>query len=272
MRIFKTLIIHSLLIFTAIGMIFPLLWMFLVSLHISPETYDSLGALLVAPYSFSNYVDALQSDDFGRYFLNSIIVGTAVTIGNVIFCLMTGYALARRSFFGKKAIFATVLGVLMLPQQMLMVPLYRIMTQFGWIDTWYALIIPWLVTPFGIFLTRQYIINLPTDIEDAARIDGAGEWRILFRITAPLCRPILTVLAIYTFLMNWNSFLYPFLFTNDAQYRTLPVGLAFYIGKQSIDWGHLMAGASISALPILLLFALFHKRIIEGLTAGALKE
>lgn len=267
-----TVTIHILLVVTAVGMIFPPLWMLMVSLHLSPEAYDSFGALLTAPYSFSNYADTLRSDDFGHYFLNSIIVGTTVTAGNIVFCLMAGYALARRSFFGKKAVFASVLGVLMLPQQTLMIPLYRIMTQFGWIDTWFSLIIPWLVTPFGVFLTRQYIMNLPAEIEDAARIDGAGEWRILFRITAPLCRPILTVLAIYTFLMNWNSFLYPFLFTNDAQYRTLPVGLAFYIGKQSIDWGHLMAGASISALPVLLLFTLFHKRIIEGLTAGALKE
>ena len=118
----------------------------------------------------------------------------------------------------------------------------------------------------------RIMAGLPADVEDAARIDGAGEWYILFRVVAPLCRPILTVLAIYTFLSNWNSFLYPFLFTNDEAYRTLPVGLAFYVGKQSIDWGHLMAGASISAVPVLLLFALFHKRIIEGLTAGALKE
>ena len=202
MRMLKTFFVHILLALTAIGMIFPLLWMLLVSLHISPESYDSFGALLAAPYSLSNYADALQSDDFGRYFINSIIVGIIVTTGNVVFCLMTGYALARRSFFGKRIVFASVLGVLMLPQQMLMIPLYRIMTQLGWIDTWYALIIPWLVTPFGVFLTRQYIMNLPTDIEDAARIDGAGEWRILFRIIAPLCRPILTVLAIYTLLIT----------------------------------------------------------------------
>jgi len=109
-------------------------------------------------------------------------------------------------------------------------------------------------------------------MEDAARIDGAGEWYILWRIVAPLCRPVLTVLAIYTFLSNWNSFLFPFLFTNDEAHRTLPVGLAFYLGKQSIDWGHLMAGASIAAAPILLLFVVFQRRIIEGLTAGALKE
>ena len=153
-----------------------------------------------------------------------------------------------------------------------MIPLYRLMVQFGWINTYWALIVPWMVTPFGIFLLRQYIQGLPTDIADAARIDGAGEWYILFRIVMPLCKPVLTVLGIYIFLGNWNSFLFPFLFTNEESMRTLPVGLAFYIGKQSIDWGHLMAGAGISAIPVLVLFIVFHKQIIQGLTAGALKE
>jgi multiple sugar transport system permease protein len=186
--------------------------------------------------------------------------------------LWAGYAFARRKFIGKTILFGAVLAVLMVPQQVIMIPLYRLMAEFGWINTYWALIVPWMVTPFGIFLVRQYILSMPGDIEDAARIDGAGEWHILFRIVMPLTRPVLTVLAIYIFLSNWNSFLYPFLFTNDEAHRTLPVGLAFYLGKQSIDWGHLMAGASISALPVFALFALFQRRIIEGLTAGALKE
>jgi multiple sugar transport system permease protein len=146
------------------------------------------------------------------------------------------------------------------------------MVEIGWINTYYALIIPWLVTPFGVFLVIQYIKSLPSEMEDAARIDGAGEWYIIFRIVMPLSKPILTVLAIYVFLTNWNSFLFPFLFTNEEAFRTLPVGLAFYMGKQSIDWGHLMAGAGISAIPILVLFLIFQKQIIKGLTAGALKE
>ena len=146
------------------------------------------------------------------------------------------------------------------------------MVEFGWINSYFSLIIPWLVTPFGIFLLRQYISTIPTDIEDAARMDGAGQWYILFRVVMPLCKPILTVLAIYIFLGNWNSFLYPYLFTSEDAFRTLPVGLTFYLGKQSIDWGHLMAGAGISALPVLIIFVFFQRQIISGLTAGALKE
>jgi multiple sugar transport system permease protein len=169
-------------------------------------------------------------------------------------------------------VLATILGVLVVPQQVIMIPLYRLIAEFGWINSYWSLIVPWLVTPFGVFLVKQYIEAMPSEIEDAARIDGAGDWHILFKVVLPLARPVLTVLAIYVFLSQWNSFLFPFLFTNDEAHRTLPVGLAFYLGKQSIDWGHLMAGASIAALPVLGLFVLFQRRIIEGLTAGALKE
>lgn len=272
MKIIKSIFLYSFLFAVAAGMIFPLASMVLISLREHSQSYAGIFDLLRAPTSLQNYIDAFSSDTFGMYFVNSLLVALAVTIGNVIFCLMVGYGFARKEFRGKQLLFASVLGVLMIPPQVVMIPLYRMMVYFGWINTYFALIIPWLVTPLGIFLVRQFVVGLPQDIEDAARIDGAGEWRILFRIVMPLCKPILTVLAIYTFLSNWNSFLYPFLFTNDEAHRTLPVGLAFYQGKQSIDWGHLMAGASISAAPVLVLFILFQRHIIQGLTAGALKD
>lgn len=256
----------------ALGMIFPMAWMIITSLRENPEQYTSLTDLLVAPSTVVNYADAWQSDSFVRYFANSLLVSGTVTAANVLFCLWTGYSLARGAFWGRGAVVATILGVLVVPQQVIMIPLYRLVAEFGWINTYWSLIIPWLVTPFGVFLVKQYVEAMPSEIEDAARIDGAGEWYIMFRVVMPLARPVLTVLAIYVFLSQWNSFLFPFLFTNDEAHRTLPVGLAFYLGKQSIDWGHLMAGASIAALPILGLFILFQKRIIEGLTAGALKE
>ncbi len=264
--------LQLILALVACGMIAPMAWMILVSLRESPEQYSSLGQIVAAPTSSVNYSDAWTSDNFLGYFLNSLLVAAIVTAGNVVFCFWAGYAFARRRFLGKGLLFATILGVLAVPQQVIMIPLYRLVASLGWINTYAALIVPWLVTPFGIFLVRQYIQTMPSEMEDAARIDGAGEWYILTRVVAPLCRPVLTVLAVYTFLSNWNSFLFPFLFTNDEAHRTLPVGLAFYLGKQSIDWGHLMAGASIAAAPIMMIFMLFQKKIIEGLTAGALKE
>lgn len=195
-----------------------------------------------------------------------------VTLGNVVFCLLVAYALVRKEFIGKKLIYFSVASVMIIPQHVIMIPLYRLMVSFGWINTYWALMLPWLITPFGIYLVRQYIVSLPQDMEEAAKIDGAGQWYILFKIVMPLCKPVLTVLAIYTFLGNWNSFLFPFLLTNTEGMRTLPVGLTFYLGKQSIDWGHLMAAAGISAIPVILAFIFFSKQIIASLTAGALKE
>lgn len=269
---YKAVIINTTLGIIALAMIFPMLWMFILSLKNYPGSMSGFIEIISSSYTVKNYFDAFSSDSFGLYFLNSGLVAFFVTSGNIVFCMLTGYALARKRFYGKVLIMSSILGVLIIPPHVIMIPLYKLMVNFSWINTYWALIVPWLVTPFGIFLVKQYISSLPADMEDAARIDGAGEWYILFRIVMPLSKPILTVLAIYVFLTNWNSFLFPFLFTNDQTMRTLPVGLAFYLGKQSIDWGHLMAGASISALPVLLIFLLFQNQIIKGLTAGALKE
>ena len=263
---------YLILLAAAAVMVFPLFWMLLLSFKARPQSYASFSDLVLAPFTLVNFTDILLADTFGRYFFNSLGVATVVTLGNILFCLMSGYAFARKEFRGRTFLFTTVLGVMMIPPHVVMIPLYRMMVGFGWINTYYALVIPWLVTPFGIFLLRQYILSLPRDVEDAARMDGASEWYVLFRIVMPLCKPALTVLALYIFLASWNSFLFPFLFTNDAAHRTLTVGLAAFQGKQTIDWSHLMAGASVSALPILALFLLFQKQIIQGMTAGALKE
>jgi multiple sugar transport system permease protein len=268
----RKILIYGVLIIIAIGMVFPIFWMLLLSLKEYPEKYQSFQELLFSDFTLKNYFDALQSDSFDKYFLNSLFVATFVTVGNLLFCTLVAYAFARKEFIGKAILFATLLGVMIIPPHVIMIPLYRMMVGYGWINSYYSLILPWLVTPFGIFLMRQYIMTIPREIEDAARIDGAGFWYIIFRIIVPLSKPMLTVLAIYTFLSNWNSFLFPYLFTNTEKFRTLPVGLAFYLGKQSIDWGHLMAGAAISAFPIIVIFIIFQRQIIKGLTSGALKE
>ncbi len=263
---------YAVLIAAAALMVFPLGWMLLLSLKERPQSYATFTDLLFAPNTLANYRDILLADTFGRYFLNSLGISVVVTLGNLLFCLMAAFAFARKEFRGRELFFTTVLGVMMIPPHVVMIPLYRMMVAFGWINTYYALIIPWLVMPFGIFLLRQYILSLPRDVEDAARVDGASEWYVLFRIVLPLAKPALTVLALYVFLATWNSFLFPFLFANDTAHRTLTVGLASFQGKQTIDWSHLMAGASISAVPILVLFLIFQKQIIQGLIAGALKE
>ena len=252
-------------------MLFPLFWMLIIALRERTPDFTSFFALLGGPFTTKNFTDVVTSGPFDTYFLNSTLVAVAVVIGNVIFCSMVGYALARRRIPGKGFWGVTVVAVMMIPPQVVMIPLYRLMVSFGWIDTYWALIVPFLVTPFGVFLMRQYIQGLPVEVEEAARMDGASDLGILFRVIMPMARPMIVVLAVFTFLTTWNTFLYPFLFTNSESMRTLTVGLTFYLGNQSIDWGHLMAGASISALPVIILFVIFQRQIIEGMTAGAVK-
>ncbi len=251
--------------------LFPLAWMLAISLRSGSSLASGLADLWPQRFTFDNYLDMWRSGLFGRYLLNSFGVATAVTAGNVIFCTLAGYAFARRSFPLKRTAFALALGTMMLPAQIIMVPLYVLIVRLGWFNTYWALIVPWLVSPFGIFLMKQYIQTLPVETEQAARIDGASELQVLWYVVAPLARPALVVLVIYIFMVNWNSFLFPFLFTNEPAVRTLPVGLAFYQGQYSIDWPHLMAGSATMALPMIGLFLVFQRQIIAGLTAGAVK-
>lgn len=263
---------HIILLLVTLVMIFPLFWMFLLSFREFPEQYSNLIDLLLAPFTLKNYQEAFNSDSFLVYFVNSLIVAFFVTLGNLFFCFFVAYALSRKKYILNRYIFYSILGILIIPQHIIMIPLYRLIVNLGWINSYYALIVPWVVTPFGIFMIKQYLEQIPLEIEESAKVDGCSDFKIVFKILIPLSKPIFTVLGIYIFLTNWNSFLFPFIFTNEDKMRTLPVGLAFYLGKQSIDWGHLMAGSSFSALPVIILFIFFRKKIIKSLIQGALKE
>jgi multiple sugar transport system permease protein len=246
-----------LLVVAILVMAYPLGWMIAVSLR----TPAGIG--------LRYYAEVWQAGPFDRYFINSVIVASVVVAGNILFCTMAGYAFARYRIRGGKLLFFLVLSTIMLPKQVILVPLYILMQRLGLIDSYWALTLPFLVDPFNIFLIRQYLLGIPTDCEEAARIDGAGELFILFRVVFPMLTPVLAVVAIHTCLTNWNSFLFPFILTNSTSMRTLPVGLALLSqGAHSIDWGHLMAGAVISALPVVAAFLVFQRRIIGGLTTG----
>lgn len=252
-RLLRWIVLATILLVMA----YPLGWMIAVSLR----TADGL--------SFRYYGEVWRAGPFDRYFINSLVVAAVVVGGNIVFCAMAGYAFARYRIRGGKMIFLLVLSTIMLPKQVILVPLYIQMQRMGLIDTYWALTLPFLVDPFNIFLIRQYLLSIPTDCEEAARIDGAGEMSILFRVVFPMLKPVLAVVAIHTCLTNWNSFLFPFILTNSTSMRTLPVGLALLSqGAHSIDWGHLMAGAVISALPVVVAFLVFQRRIMGGLTAG----
>jgi multiple sugar transport system permease protein len=272
MRKLGNTLLSLLLIVPLTGALFPLYFMLVHSLKEPSLATLRFKDLLPLGLTLRNYVDIFSSGPLGIFILNSLLVALAVTAGNLLFCTMVGYAFARRRFPLKEPLFASALLVLMIPAHIIIIPIYILINRFGWYDTYLALIVPWLVNPLGIFLMRQYIENLPEEIEEAARLDGAGDFKILFKIVMPLSKPALAVLGIQIFLTNWNSFLFPFILTASERMRTLPVALALYRGYQTIDWSHLFAGTALSALPVILAFLLFQKQIVSGLTAGALKQ
>jgi multiple sugar transport system permease protein len=255
-----------------VTMLVPFAWMLFLSVQPGAGGDLSLDALTRARFTLDHYRTLLSASAFPRYLTNSLLVATIVVAGNVLTGAMVGYALARKRFFGNRALTWGVIATLMVPKQVLMIPLYLVLARLRLLDTYAALILPFFVDAFSIFLVRQYVMQLPPELEDAARVDGAGELRIFATIVMPLLRPALAVVAINAFLLNWNSFLFPLIFTNSDRLRTLPVGLALFAqGDHSVDWGLLMAGSTISAVPVLLAFVVFQRQIIEGITAGAEK-
>lgn len=267
-RIALFLILFALLLIS----LFPLYLMFITSFKPEGTLISAMNELFPKQWTFQNFRDVWASGPFDRYFLNSVGIAMAVTVGNLILSLMVAYAFARRDFLGKKWLFGSVLLMMMVPTQTLMIPTFVLMKHFGWLNTYWALIVPSLVLPFNIFFLKQYLSQLPVSLEEAAKIDGANSFQILFKIVFPLSKPALAVVGINTFLGSWNTFLYPFLLTNTTEMRTLPVGIALYKGLHGVDWVHLMAGSTLAALPVIVVFLIFQKLIISGLTAGAIKE
>lgn len=219
---------------------------------------------------FGNYAAVWRDGLFGRYLMNSAVVALGVVAGNVLFASLAGHALARGRFRGRALLLGAVLVTLMVPRQMLMIPLYLTVAKLGWVDTYAALIVPFLADGFNVFLMRQAFLGVPVELEDAARVDGAAEWRIFAQVSLPLVKPALAVMTINTFLASWNSFLYPLVLTTSDEMRTLPVGLALISqGEHSVDWGHLMAGSALAALPVMVVFLVFQRQIVRGIMAGA---
>lgn len=252
-------------------MVFPLIWMFRVA-FMPPGGSLGIAQMFSSGLTLTNYTDLFANFSIGRYLFNSLFVGLTVTIGNILFCFMVAYSLARYNYLTNKLLFGAAIVVVMIPAHILIIPLYLLCLKAGIYDTYWALILPWLVNPIGIFLVKQYIESIPPSMEEAARVDGAGEFTILLRVVMPVCKPALAVLAIQVFVTNWNSFLFPYILTSREQLHTLPVGIALFQGHQAIDWQHLMAGSSLAVLPILVLFLFMQKQIVSGITAGSLKQ
>jgi multiple sugar transport system permease protein len=262
---------HLVLIPIAIVMVIPLVWMVVTSLQTLEETRHYPPTLWPSSLQWSNYPDVLQQAPFARWFVNTLIVTLVVVIGNLLFCSLAGYAFARIRFFGRGVVFILILATLMVPFQVVIIPTFLIVKGFGLIDTLGALMLPNLVSAFGIFMLRQFFLTLPVELEEAARIDGATRLGILFKIVLPLSGPALATLAVIMFLWTWNDFLWPLITIYSPQNMTLQLGLATFQGAHQTNTNLLMAANVMSMIPVLLLFFFAQRYFIRGIATTGLK-
>lgn len=264
-------IVYVLLGIGSIVTLIPLLWMVSASLMPPGEASSYPPPILPSEVTFEHYLDLFQRLNLGRYFLNSTLIAGLITIISLLINSMAGYAFAKFRFPGRKPLFRFLLGGLVIPVQIAMLPLFLMLKQVGLINTYWGVIVPSMATIFGIFLIRQYALSIPDDLLDAARMDGAGEWRIYWTIVLPLCKPILITLAIFTFMAAWNDFMWPLIVLNDNDMYTLPVALANMVGEYVQDTELMMAGAVVTVLPVMIVFVALQRYYLEGIMLGSVK-
>ena len=257
----------------AISMVLPFIWLLVISLNDTHFMSFGISTLKNTSFSVENFKKVFDLIKIEQYFLNSLIVATFTTVGQVLFASMSGYAFARLRFNGKNAIFFLILITMMVPIQVNIVPLFFIMREFGWCNTYAALIIPGFFGGFGIFLMRQWFLGLPKELEDAAKIDGCNLVETFFKIVLPSSIPAIMTLAIFTFIGSWNSFMWPLIITNTQNMRTLSVGLNEFKSSfvELTDWGALCACCVISCLPAILVFLAGKKYLLNNLLSGSSK-
>jgi multiple sugar transport system permease protein len=263
--------IHLVLILGAVVTTAPLLWMITMSLKPASMTYTP-PYLIPTVFHWSNYADAWNAAPFARYYLNTAIMAAGITFCQLIFSSLAAYAFARLKFPGRDLLFLVVLGTMMVPVQVLLIPSFLIVKDLGWQNTFWALIVPRAVSAFGIFLLRQHYLSIPRELDEAAMIDGASRIGVWWRIILPLSRPALATLAVFAFLFAWNDFLWPLVVTDDPDMRTIQLGLVMFQGRYGTNWTLLMAGTVTATLPTIIAFLLGQKQFIESIALSGVKE
>jgi multiple sugar transport system permease protein len=262
----KHLGLHLLLLTGSVVMLVPFAWMLSTSLKEPGDVFLYPPQWIPQPVQWENYQETVTVMPFGRFYLNSILQALSVTALQLLTASLAAFAFARLRFRGRDVLFLLYLATMMIPFPVTMIPNFIIMRYLNWIDTFRALILPPAFSAFSTFLLRQYFMSIPLEMDDAARVDGASSFRIWWQIILPLSGPALATLAIFTFLGQWNSFLWPLIVTNSEKMRTLPVGLAAFQGQYSVQWHLLMAGSVIAVLPILVIYIAGQKWFVRGIT------
>jgi len=265
------IVLYAFLVLSAFVVLLPVIWMVFTSVKPERDIVTHPSELIPTHWTLDNYRQVLEQIPFARQFLNTVVFAGGVTVFSLLFDSMTAYALARLDFPGKKVLFLLVLLFLMVPSQVTLVPVYQLIAKLGLVNTFPGLIMPRATNAFGIFFLRQFFLGLPNDMSEAARIDGASEWRIYWQIILPLARPALLTLGLFHFMYNWNDLLWPLVLTTTSTMQTLPAGLALFTGEHVVQYGLVMAGATMAMLPMIVAFLLVQRRFIEGIATTGIK-
>lgn len=253
---------YVVLILGSIFMVFPFLWMLISSFK---DIREILGYnFFPKTWTLANYREVIFETPFPRWFLNSLIVAISTTASALFFCSLIGYTLTRMRFPGRQIIFILILSTLMVPTEMLVIPWFVMSSDYGWVNTFWGIAFPGIMPAFGVFLMRQFFQTLPRDVFDAARVDGMSEFGLFWFIGMPLVRPALAALGIFAFIGNWNAFLWPLIIAKSNTMRTIPVGVALFSGEAGTAWNLIMAASALAIIPVLIVFFVFQKQIIEG--------
>ncbi len=271
LRLAGRLLMYLILLVGAVTMLVPFLWMLSSALKPEAQVFVLPPRLIPEPVVWENLRVAWNAIPMARYYLNSIWIAVAAAAGQLVTSILAAYVFARLELPGKNTLFMLFLATMMIPSQVTMIPLFLILRTFKWIDTYQGVVVPAWFHPFGIFLLRQFFLSLPRELEDAARIDGCSRLGILYRIVLPLARPVLSTLAVFIFMFQWNNFLWPLIVLNTPSKYTLPIGLAMLRSEIDTQWSILMAATLISTVPVILIFLLAQKQIVKSVTMTGLK-
>lgn len=267
----KKLALHVLLITFGVFTIFPFVWMFLSSFKTNAEIVAADQTFFPQNFTLGNYQSIQENMDFFRMFFNSLLVAIVQTLLVLYISSISGYVLSKYKFKLRKKIFFFIIGTMMIPWTVTIIPRYFIFQNLGMLDSYWALILPVALSSFGIFLMKQNIDSIPTGIIEAARVDGAGEFYIFHRIILPMLKNSLSALAIFQFLWSWEDFLWPYLVMSTQERQLLPVGLNMYSGQYGTDYGGLFAATSLSIIPVVIVYIIFQKRFVKGIAGSAVK-
>ncbi|MBB5354161.1 multiple sugar transport system permease protein [Anoxybacillus mongoliensis] len=266
MRLGKALL-YTILVLYAIVTMIPFLWALSSSFKTLEEIVSGSISFIPKDFTLDNYKQIfIEQELFPRWFMNSVIIAVTVTMLNLIFNSMAGYALARLHFRGKQTIFMIILAVLMIPAQVTMIPNYLILKQLGWLNSYQGMIVPAMINATFIFMMRQFFINFPKELEEAAALDGLSRIGTFFRIVLPLARPALAAQAIFVFMGSWNDFMRPLIILSDPNLFTLPLGLNSFKGQYISYWNYIMAASMVFTLPVLVIYAFFNRYFIKGIS------